>query len=155
MPAYVTIRGGPYPGVSRARIRRWAERMLGALELQNAELSLLLTDDDTIRLLNRAHRCEDRPTDVLAFAMREGDAKAPEGGPAADMLGDVVISIPTAARHAKKGKRTVDAELRMLLAHGLLHLLGHDHPTRALRRTMVARARALCDAACKPGTRRQ
>jgi probable rRNA maturation factor len=150
MPARVTTRNGPHPGINRASVRRWAERMLVAVALDRAELSILLTDDVQIRALNRCYRGEDRPTDVLAFCMREGLAGAARDGPPVEILGDVVISVPTAARQAKRARRTVEAEVRMLLGHGLLHLLGFDHGTSAERRIMRARTRSLCIAATRP-----
>jgi probable rRNA maturation factor len=119
--------------------------MLAELGRKASELSILLTDDDEIRALNRTYRGEDAATDVLAFAMREGDRLA--GAERADLLGDVVISIDTARRQAKRARRSIDAELRSLLAHGLLHLVGIDHPTPARLSRMRAMARVLCRAA--------
>lgn len=137
--------------------------MLAAVGLAEAELSLVLTDDAEIRALNRSYRQKDRSTDVLAFAMREGPGPLPAGRargaareeePAApEMLGDVVISVPTAQEQAKNGGRALRAELQTLLAHGLLHLLGYDHRTRDEERKMKAHALALCRAACKPKTK--
>jgi rRNA maturation RNase YbeY len=73
--------------------------------------------------LNRQYRGKDRPTDVLAFALREG-----ESGPAhTSVLGDVVISLETAARQARSRRRPLAAEVRVLLVHGILHVLGYDH----------------------------
>ncbi len=122
--------------------------MLRALSMPKAELSILLCDDRTIRALNRDYRDIDRPTDVLAFPQSEGeDADAPA------ILGDVVISLPTARRQAIKAKRTIVAEVTMLLAHGLLHLLGYDHRNRSEERIMKARTDALCAAAKSPRKR--
>jgi probable rRNA maturation factor len=120
--------------------------MLAALDLPRAELSIVLCDDAIIHVLNRDHRKKDRPTDVLAFALREG----PYAELAGAMLGDVVISLDTAARQAREKKVSLDREVTMLLAHGLLHLLGHDHRTRAEERRMTARTDALIAAAIRP-----
>lgn len=117
--------------------------MLRALELPEAELSILLCDDATIHVLNRDHRRKNKPTDVLAFAMREAKTGAWE----AEVLGDVVISLDTAARQAAERGRPLWDEVTMLLAHGLLHLLGFDHQTRAQERRMTARTDLLCAAA--------
>lgn len=114
--------------------------MLEDLELSDRELSVVLTDDDEIHELNRDFRGKDRPTDVLAFSLGEGEASEFAG----PLLGDVVISVPTARRQAKQRKRELEAELRMLLAHGLLHLVGWDHQTDEEDRRMKARTRALC-----------
>lgn len=120
--------------------------MLEALGLKGVELSVLLTDDARIRELNREHRHKDRPTDVLAFAL-DGptlDSAEPDAGA---LLGDIVISLDTAARQARGRKRELFAEVRFLLAHGLLHLCGHDHATRAGKREMDRLTRRLVRAA--------
>jgi probable rRNA maturation factor len=127
--------------------------MLAACELDAAELSVVITDDAHIRVLNRDYRKKDRATDVLSFAMREGEGPGVIGE--REMLGDVIISVPTAARQAKRAKKSLDEELTMLLAHGLLHLLGYDHQTVEQEKTMKARTIALCAAACKAETRKK
>lgn len=112
----------------RARLGRAVTRMLRAAALREGapalEASLRLTDDATIHQLNRDFRRKDKPTDVLAFAQREG----PWAGVGAELLGDIVISLPTARRQAKrKGAEGLYLEVRFLAAHGLCHLLGYDH----------------------------
>ncbi len=124
-------------------VREAAERMLEALRMPDASLSVLLCDDAVIHALNREHRDKDRPTDVLAFAMSEG---APVIGDAT-LLGDIVIALPTATRQARAAKRSLRDEVLMLLAHGLLHLLGDDHQTDAQERRMTARTDMLRAAA--------
>lgn len=143
MPVVVTTRSLPRPAVRPADVRRRAERMLAALRMDRAELSVLLCDDATIHALNREYRRKDRPTDVLAFAMREGEGGALHPG----LLGDVVISVETARRQAGEHGRTIVDEVTFLLAHGLLHLLGYDHRTAGEDRVMRARTDALCAAA--------
>jgi probable rRNA maturation factor len=106
------------------------------------EVSLRLVDDAEIHALNRDYRGKDKPTDVLAFAQQEGPAAAP------DVLGDIVISVPTARRQAKRG---LHAELLHLTAHGLCHLLGYDHRTDAEERAMNARAAGLMAEARRRG----
>lgn len=113
--------------------------MLEALGLPEAELSVLLCDDDTIRRLNHRYRRKDQPTDVLAFPMNEGA----EPSPHSNLLGDVVISVPTARRQAAERDRPIVEEVTFLLAHGLLHLLGYDHTTKAEEREMNARTERL------------
>lgn len=158
MPAFVSIRNGPFSGVSRQLIRRWAERMLGCLDLSRAELSVALTDDGEIRELNKVFRHRDRATDVLAFAMREGQ---PLGGPSSEgrpgeILGDVVVSVETARRQASRRRRPLDAEMRMLIAHGLLHLIGYDHRSAREEAVMTAETERLCRAAqARPATRKK
>jgi probable rRNA maturation factor len=119
--------------------------MLDALQMPEAELSLVLTNDELIHELNATYRKKDRPTDVLAFAQREA---AHEGADDA-LLGDVIVSVPTARRQAAEAERDVLAEVTMLVAHGLLHLLGWDHDTDARDRKMRAKTEILCAAASK------
>lgn len=140
----VSVHGGPFGGVSAATIRRRALKMMSALDLAGVDLSVALVDDRIIRELNRCWRGRDRPTDVLAFAMREGE---PLDDVTVEPLGDVIISVPTAVRQARRRRRSVLDELTMLLAHGLLHLLGYDHATAAQEREMTAKARVLQSAA--------
>lgn len=120
--------------------------MLEALGQPDAELSVLLTNDRDIQTLNHRHRDKDRPTDVLAFPMQEGSPKPGE------ILGDVVISLETAERQAMGRKRPLVEEVRFLLAHGLLHLVGYDHATAAEKKLMDRMARRLVRAAPIPPT---
>jgi len=117
--------------------------------MERAELSIVLTGDDEIATLNRRYRKKDRPTDVLAFAQREGR----HGDPAGALLGDVVISVPTAQRQAVARGAGLMSELTFLMAHGLLHLLGWDHDTPAKDRAMRRETKRLC-AAAEPAPRR-
>ena len=130
-------------GVRAARVRAEAQRVLSALGEAGAELGVNLVDDTEIHRLNRTYRGHDQPTDVLAFAMREGP-RAP-GDEA--VLGDVVISLDTAARQARRARRVIANEVRALLIHGVLHLLGYDHERSAAEarhlRAMERRLRAL------------
>lgn len=88
--------------------------------------SLRIVGDRTIRRLNRRYRRKDGPTDVLAFpADAAPDDPWPEEEPR--YLGDLVISIETAVRQAEENGHPLDAELRLLALHGLLHLFGYDH----------------------------
>lgn len=120
------------------------DRMLVALRLEHAELSVLLVDDAGIRILNHEHRHEDKPTDVLSFPQPRPRRSEP-GMPR--LLGDVVISLPTALRQAQSRKRELMPEVRFLLAHGILHLVGHDHATPSEKRVMDAETRRLVRAA--------
>lgn len=124
-------------------MKRRLDAMLRALELPDAEVSVLLTDDREIRVLNRDYRGVDKPTDVLSFSMREGEGARFAG----DMLGDLVISVQTCARQARTAKRPLLDEATMLLAHGLLHLLGWDHQNPAEDKRMRRETDRLCVAA--------
>ncbi len=117
--------------------------MIDVLQLKDVEISILLTDSERIHELNKVYRHKDRPTDVLAFAMREGDFGALAGG----VLGDVIVSVEVARKQAAERGVSVLDEVTMLTAHGLLHLLGWDHDTPAKDRRMRAETDRLCQAA--------
>jgi probable rRNA maturation factor len=121
------------PKLTRVKVERLGNLMLAELGLEHAELSVLLTGDDLIEELNRSYRRERHPTDVLAFPM---DESPPGSGPR--LLGDVVISLETAGRQAKKAGHSLSREVTTLLAHGLAHLVGHDHVTKAEKAAMDA-----------------
>ena len=146
----VAVRGGPHPGAHRSVMRLRGIKMLDYLQLRGVELSIALVDDQTIHQLNREYRSVDRPTDVLAFAMNEGLPEPTTPG-VAELLGDVVISVPTARRQAQRSGRPLLAELTTLLAHGLLHLLGYDHAERCAARQMKSLRLELEQAAVKRG----
>lgn len=94
-----------------------------------AELSLVLVDDQEIQRLNLEYRGIDAPTDVLSFAMLETSEEEPEilGVEPGLLLGDVVISLETAVRQALEYGHTLEREVCFLAVHGILHLLGYDH----------------------------
>lgn len=114
--------------IVRSRLRRGriragslktlARRILAAAGAPGAELSVDFIGDGRMRRLNRMYRGIDRPTDVLAFAMRTQDSP---------LLGDVVISLHAAARQSAEAGHSLDREVTALLVHGVLHLLGYDH----------------------------
>jgi len=111
------------PGIRIAAVRSDARRLLVEVGEVGAELTVSLVDDAEIHVLNREYRGKDRPTDVLAFAMREGKRVSGDQS----ILGDVVISLDTAARQARRRRAPLADEVRTLLIHGMLHLLGYDH----------------------------
>jgi len=130
-------------------VRVRGTQILRLLGLGHDELSLALVDDAEIRALNAAYRKRDRPTDVLAFALTED---ASPGVPLsvamtarrARVLGDVVISIDTAAAQARDDGVDVAARLDALLIHGVLHLVGYDHErSHVEERRMQRKERAL------------
>ncbi len=104
-------------------IRKAAENALLMEGSEGCEVSVFLTDDAEIHRLNKLYRDVDRPTDVLAFAMREGE----DGDLNREILGDVVISLPTAQRQARFYGHSFEVEALILVSHGVLHLLGYDH----------------------------
>jgi probable rRNA maturation factor len=86
------------------------------------DLSIILTDDEQLQRLNREYLGIDAPTDVLSFPASESD---PETG--ARYLGDILISVPRAGEQARAAGHDLQGELQLLVIHGVLHLLGHDH----------------------------
>ena len=140
--------GAGVPDAMRRRLRVEVARMVRAAARRDRradyDVSLRLVGDAAIRALNRDYRARDRPTDVLAFAQREG----PGGAIHAGVLGDIVISVETARRQARGG---LYRELLHLASHGLCHLLGYDHRDDDEERAMNARAAALRDEAARRG----
>ena len=134
--------------------------MLTTLKVHDAEtceVSVLLTDDADIKHLNRDYRGIDAPTDVLAFAMREGE----DGNVSPNLLGDLVISVETASRQAETGGEfsathsslktemqlatynSLETEIALLAVHGVLHLLGYDHQTPKAAAAMFEKQEAI------------
>lgn len=128
-------RAGARGGDTRA-VRRAVEATLELEGASGREVSVLLTDDQEIQQLNREYRGADKPTDVLAFALDEA------GGPHGP-LGDVIVSVERARAQATSRRVTLESELELLVVHGTLHLLGHDHAEAEEARRMRARTRAI------------
>lgn len=126
----------PRGAAASRRLRAKGRAFLAALGRKGSELSILLTGDARIRRLNRQWRKKDRATDVLSFPLSDPPGVSP-------LLGDVVISLDTAARRGGEDARAVNRELDRYLAHGILHLLGFDHVRRSDAVVMAAREEAL------------
>ncbi len=105
-------------------------------EARDADLSIILTDDARLHELNLNYLGVDAPTDVLSFPASETD---PETG--ARYLGDILISVPRARAQAEAAGHPLEAELQLLVIHGVLHLLGHDH-ARAQEKARMWKAQA-------------
>jgi probable rRNA maturation factor len=108
--------------ISSELVERAGRATLDLSGVPDADLTLVLTGDERIRGLNREFLHQDTATDVLSFPADEPD---PETG--RRYLGDVVISVPRAAMQAGAGEHPLEAEIQLLVVHGVLHLLGHDH----------------------------
>ena len=125
-----------------ASVFRAAEAELSLSPKYPSEVSLLFTDDATIKGINAEWRAKDKPTNVLsfpAFQLKPGMAPKP-------LLGDIVFAHETVAREAAEEGKTFESHLSHLVAHGLLHLFGYDHETdeeavdmEALERKILAR----------------
>jgi len=100
---------------------------------EQVDCSIVITGDAGIQDYNRQYRQIDKPTDVLSFPSGEVD---PDVG--RRYLGDVIISYPRAAAQARSGNHPLDAELQLLVVHGVLHLGGYDHAQSEARHNMIA-----------------
>ena len=95
---------------------------------EDAELSVVLCDNAYIHELNKTYRNIDRPTDVLSFALNEGEEEGYDG-PDTKLLGDIVISLDKTQEQAEEYGHSFERELAYLTVHGMLHILGYDHMT--------------------------
>jgi probable rRNA maturation factor len=142
----VDVRGRARRGVTPATVRtlrRLVGRAMRAAGVGERSMTLSLSDDDELLALNRQYAGEDHATDVLSF-----EQEAP-------LLGDVVISVETAARQARAAGHSLGAELMHLAVHGLVHLMGFDHATKAEERVMFGFEARLREAARAPGVVRR
>jgi probable rRNA maturation factor len=143
VPVSTLVRGSAGRILDAPTRRRVAARVraaLRALDRSRSSATLVFTDDQEIRVLNRDYRKHDRATDVLSFHLQELGGPADPAGNRIQ-LGDIVISVETARRRAH-GRRLV-AELERLAIHGLCHLFGHDHKKKAEATVMFALERRL------------
>lgn len=135
-----------FAGDAPAKLLREAAR--AALKHEAAApgaLSIAVTGDETLQTLNRQHLGHDYPTDVLSFPSEADDPDR-----VGRYFGDIVISYPRAHAQAAAGGHTVEAELQLLVVHGVLHLLGHDHATVAGKARMwQAQAEILAKIGCE------
>ncbi|CAM2830956.1 rRNA maturation RNase YbeY [Paenibacillus sediminis] len=117
------------------------------------EVDLMFVDDEQIHVLNREYRGIDRPTDVLSFSMVESlDEELDivyevedesELAEITDVLGDIIISIPTAKRQSEEYGHSIERELGFLFVHGFLHLLGYDHQDKESEAEMMSKQEAV------------
>lgn len=130
-----------YSGLELRALRRWLMRCLPELAEGATSLTVRFTSDREVRQLNRTWRRVDRNTDVLSFP----GERTPDGY----HLGDIVLSVPTARRQARRAGHSAAREYRELILHGVLHCLGYDHEQddgtmnrleRRLRRNWIERA---------------
>jgi probable rRNA maturation factor len=129
-------------------LHQLAPELPAALQAPAYSLGLSLVADAEIAELNADWRHKEGPTDVLAFAAQDettdGTPPMPASGEAEPLeLGDIVISVETAARQAPEHGHDLEQELLFLASHGLLHLLGWDHPDAASLAAMLARQKEL------------
>lgn len=130
----VLLNPNHYPEAGTRRLRPWLAPLVADLAPEAESLGVRFVGDREMRRVNRQFRGFDKTTDVLSFPGEDGH------------LGDILISVPTARRQAETAGHDVDREVKILLLHGVLHCLGHDHETdqgemdrleRKLRRTWI------------------
>ena len=118
-------------------VRSVLNKAAEAYEIEpHTEVSVVLSDDEYIHQLNRQYRGKDCPTDVLSFALNEGEEPEIIDKPEEILLGDIVISLETATRQAEEYGHSLERELAYLTVHGILHLLGYDHMTEEEKKKM-------------------
>ena len=128
--------------LSLKKIKKMVQVVLNDLDSPDGEISIVLVDDPQIAVLNEKYLSRQGPTNVIAFAMREGEFShlTPQ------LLGDVVISMQTAAAEARIAGVSLEQRFWELLIHGILHLFGYDHErSEAEARRMDARSRELME----------
>ncbi len=106
-------------------VRQKIKQILSALDYNSTEISVVITDNSQIQQLNKIYRNVDKPTNVLAFPMQEGQF----GDITPGLLGDLVISCEIAQKEADNANITLMERISQLLIHGILHLIGFDHET--------------------------
>lgn len=131
-----------------AFLRRVISQALSIEGWPEAEVSVVVTDDEEIKRMNGDFRGKDEATDVLSFPLNEWDRPGEMTGddPTAEALGDVVISLERAREQAGSYGHSLERELGFLAVHGVLHLLGHDHDEEEERRRMREREEAILSA---------
>ncbi len=110
-------------------VRRAARRIRSILKLGRRNFNVCFVSDREISRLNKAFRKKPRPTDVLSFPWVSGQRRTPDEREFESFLGDIIISPRTARRNARAEKHSLREEIRWLMLHGVLHLLGFDHET--------------------------
>jgi len=129
---------GSFDDIDLEAVKKIACEIMAQEKLpDNAELSLVFCDDDTIKDLNNNFRGKNEPTDVLSFPMTQN--KFVNFEPETILLGDIVISLDTALKQANELKHSLATEITFLLIHGILHLIGFDHINEDERKVMLKR----------------
>ena len=116
--------------IRTAVVKKNVLQIMAYLGCAEQEISVVFGNDRLLQELNRTYRHQDRPTNVLAFPQSPTYA----GEPASSMLGDVIVSLPTAAREAHDLNQSLEERVVYLLLHGILHLLGYEHEGSAAQR---------------------
>ena len=121
----------PWRDIDEGWLLTLAEKICEFLVIEDVRLSLIMTNDEYIREINKKYRKKDSPTDVTSFAYMDDEDDFPNIEGAADELGDIYISLERANEQALEYGVTLKEELKRLLIHGILHLIGFDHEKSA------------------------
>jgi probable rRNA maturation factor len=115
----------PYKNITKQTIKKIATLTAERLDIQNAFITIIVTDDPYIQNINREFRGLNEPTDVISFSNRENPF--PEVDTAEEEIGDIYISLERAERQSIEYRETLLDEIKRLVIHGMLHLMGYDH----------------------------
>jgi probable rRNA maturation factor len=124
----IFLEGGislPYRDVKKREIKRFIKRICDILSLHDLSITLIATDNEFIRDINRRYRNQDSPTDIITFAYRENPF--PQNSSEVEHLGDIYLSLERAFENSLEYGVDFISELKLLLVHGVLHLIGYDH----------------------------
>ncbi|OHD63223.1 MAG: rRNA maturation RNase YbeY [Spirochaetes bacterium RBG_13_51_14] len=115
----------PYKNISRQKLKKIAAASAALLDLRDASITLVISDDTYIRNINRTFRGLDEPTDVISFSNRE--PPFPVIDSSLEEIGDIFISLERAERQSREYRVSIMDEMKRLIVHGMLHLVGYDH----------------------------
>ncbi len=121
--------------IDKRKIRGTVSGIFKILNCTNKEISIVLTDDETIKRMNHQYLGRNKPTNVISFSMQEGEY----GNINPEIMGDVILSLETAQRDAAEGHLTFQQEIDFLLIHGILHLLGYNHENTSREKAVEMR----------------
>lgn len=114
--------------IDMGRLEKSISLILEKLNCQNQDLNVILVDDQQIKKINKKYRNVNKATNVLSFSMQEGEF----GSINPNLMGDIIISVNTAANDAEKGNLEFMDEIEFLVIHGILHLIGYNHENTSL-----------------------
>ena len=134
-----------FPAEIAATVKLAAETAGMMYGVSAGEVSVTLTDNAYIQTLNKKYRQIDRPTDVLSFALNEGEEPQITGAPELNVLGDIVLSVERAKEQAAEYGHSLRREIAFLTVHGMLHLLGYDHIEEDARLEMEREQKAVME----------
>ncbi len=134
-----------FPAEIAATVKLAAETAGRMYGVSAGEVSVTLTDNAYIQTLNKKYRQIDRPTDVLSFALNEGEEPQITGAPELNVLGDIVLSVERAKEQAAEYGHSLRREIAFLTVHGMLHLLGYDHIEEDARLEMEREQKAVME----------